>query len=78
MKVVVSKWNRKTLRLRDTNVCESWRFNSQGRRVRVLFADVNSPTFDDDLLYVFQRNVAKARREDKKLFGSADGPKSGQ
>jgi hypothetical protein len=75
MNVIVKKLNNKKLRLRDTNVRESWRYNSEGRRVRVLCADVNSPTFDDDLTYVFQRNIARARRENKKLFGSADGPK---
>ena len=29
-------------------------------------------TLDDDLLYVFRRNVAKARRENKRLLGVAD------
>jgi hypothetical protein len=38
--------------------------------------DTNSRTFDDDLDVVFKRNVAKARRENKKLFGSEDGPAS--
>jgi hypothetical protein len=66
----------KKLRLRDTHVRVSWRHKSDGRRVRVLCADMNSPMFDDDLTYVFQRNIARARRENKKLFGSADGPKS--
>lgn len=33
----------------------------------------NSPTFDDDLTYVYQANVIKARRENKRLFGSAEG-----
>jgi hypothetical protein len=47
---------------------------SDGTIARVLSLDANSPTFDDDLTYVFERNVARARRENKKLFGSADGP----
>ena len=47
--------------------------NSDGRFVRVLSLDANSATFDDDLTTVFSRNVAKARRENKKLFGSASG-----
>lgn len=45
----------------------------EGRAVRVLTLDANSPTFTDDLTVVFRRNVAKARRENKRLFGSADG-----
>jgi hypothetical protein len=35
--------------------------------------DAHSPTFDRDLQYVFAKNVAKARRENKRLLGSADG-----
>ena len=35
--------------------------------------DSNSATFDDDLTYDVRKNVAKARRENKKLLGSADG-----
>jgi hypothetical protein len=46
---------------------------SDGRARKVMSLDLNSTTFDDDLTYVFERNVAKARRENKKLLGSADG-----
>jgi hypothetical protein len=35
--------------------------------------DPHSPTFTDDLTRLFQRNIARARRENKKLFGSPDG-----
>jgi hypothetical protein len=45
----------------------------QGRTVRVLSLDANSATFADDLTLLFERNVAKARRENKRLLGSADG-----
>lgn len=34
--------------------------------------DGESKTFSDDLTYVFSRNVAKARRENKKVIGAAD------
>ena len=44
-----------------------------GVMVRVVPLDPHSPTFDDDLTLVFQRNIARARRENKKLFGSPDG-----
>jgi len=47
--------------------------DSEGRAVRVLALDANSATFSDDLTLVFRRNVAKARRENKKLFGSPSG-----
>jgi hypothetical protein len=47
--------------------------NSEGKLVRVLSVDANSATFIDDLTRVFERNVAKARLENVKLFGSPDG-----
>jgi hypothetical protein len=47
--------------------------NSQGKTVRVLSLDANSSTFIDDLTLVFEKNVAKARRENKKIVGSPDG-----
>jgi len=34
--------------------------------------DVNSPNFDDAYLYVIRSNVAKARRENKRILGVAD------
>jgi hypothetical protein len=40
------------------------------RTLRVL--DLKSPTFGADLLYVFGRNVAKARRDNKRVIGAAD------
>jgi hypothetical protein len=47
--------------------------DATGRTVRVLSLDANSATFSDDLTEVFARNVARARRENKRLFGSASG-----
>ena len=44
-----------------------------GRMVRVLSLDANSATFADDLTIVFERNVARARQENKKLFGAPSG-----
>ena len=40
------------------------------KTVRTL--DINSPHFDEAVLYVFRSNVAKARRENKKVLGVAD------
>lgn len=53
--------------------------NSEGKSVRVLSLDANSATFIDDLTTVFEKNVAKARLENVKLFGSPDGlpPRNG-
>jgi hypothetical protein len=34
--------------------------------------DAHSKSFDEDLQYVFSKNVAKARRENKRLTGSSD------
>jgi hypothetical protein len=49
-----------------------------GGRKTVRTLDANSASFDSDLHYVFSQNVAKARRENKRLFGSADiGPRKG-
>ena len=47
-----------------------------GQTVRVLSIDPHSPTFADDLTGIFQRNIAMARRENEKLFGSPDGPRA--
>ena len=43
-----------------------------GERTRILSVDANSPTFGSDLSIIFERNVAKARRANKKKFGSPD------
>lgn len=50
--------------------------NAEGKIVRVLSLDANSATFIDDLTTVFEKNVRKARLENVRLFGSADGSKS--
>ncbi len=50
--------------------------SSDGKVRRIMILDLTSATFDDDLTYIFERNVAKARRENKKLLGSADGTKA--
>jgi hypothetical protein len=47
--------------------------DSEGKSVRILSLDANSATFIDDLTIVFRKNVARARRENRRLLGSADG-----
>jgi hypothetical protein len=44
-----------------------------GRFMERFIIDSHSPTLGADLTFVFQRNVAKARRENMRLFGSPDG-----
>ena len=44
-----------------------------GKTETIIVLDGDSPTFADDLTYAFRRNVARARRENKRLFGSASG-----
>ena len=46
--------------------------NPEGKVVRIPTVDSNSAHFASDLRRLFQRNVAKARRENKKRFGSPD------
>jgi hypothetical protein len=45
---------------------------STGRYARVAVLDANTATFGTDLLKVFRENVAKAREENMRLFGSPD------
>lgn len=60
-------------KVRKGSVRQKMLRNSEGRSVRVLTLDANSATFSDDLTLVFRRNVARARRENKRLFGSPSG-----
>lgn len=43
-----------------------------GRFLTVRTLDGQSKTFASDLTYVFTKNVAKARRENKQVTGSSD------
>jgi hypothetical protein len=42
-----------------------------GRYVTVLKLDADSKTFTDELSYLFERNVAKARRQNRKISAAA-------
>jgi len=75
--VVIADLPKKKTHRRKGSVREKILRDAQGRSVRVMSIDANSATFSDDLTLVFRRNVAKARRENKKLFGSASGFRSG-
>ena len=47
--------------------------NLEGELVQVFSLDANSASFVDDLTTVFEKNVAKARLENRRHFGSPDG-----
>jgi len=49
---------------------------TNGEKVTIRAIDANSPTFGEDFLYVFTKNVEAARRENKRIFGSPDGAKA--
>lgn len=71
--VVVADLRRKRTGNKLGSVREKRLRTPDGKSVRVLSLDANSATFIDDLTTVFEKNVAKARNENKKLFGSPDG-----
>ena len=70
-RIVVKKLSGKGRRVRSSVVSKSVHKPS-GERTRILSVDANSPTFGNDLSIIFERNVAKARRANKKKFGSPD------
>lgn len=45
---------------------------ADGRYIKIPSIDANSASFSSDLTLVFQKNVAKRRRENKRKFGSPD------
>ena len=53
-------------------VTEQRVFGADGRLKTVYTIDSGSGTFGSDLGYAFKKNVAKARRENKKKFGITD------
>jgi hypothetical protein len=72
-KVVVAKLNGKPKGHRDTgSVAEKRVRDAEGQVKTLRTVDLGSPTFGADLQYVFGRNVAKARRDNKRLIGTAD------
>jgi hypothetical protein len=45
---------------------------SSGKYAQLTVLDANTETFGSDLLSVFRKNVAEARKENMRLFGSPD------
>lgn len=73
VKVVVKKLSANKRAHRGRAVSKTRVRDSSGKLVQVFTIDADSPTFDDDLTYAYKANVARARRENKKMFGSPDG-----
>ena len=74
-KVVVSKLKSKPASSsRDkTSVTEKRVRDAEGQKKTLLTLDSSSATFGHDLQYAFGKNVAKARRDNKRITGAADG-----
>jgi hypothetical protein len=62
-----AKGNRKRSSVTDKRVRDN---TGQVKVLRTL--DASSSSFGEDLRYVFSKNVAKARRENKRVTGVAD------
>jgi hypothetical protein len=58
---------------RESSLGKKRVMGADGRPKMVRTLDAHSRTFGDDLQMVFQENVRKARRANKRLLGSADG-----
>jgi hypothetical protein len=56
----------------STGVAEKRVRDTEGQVKTLRTLDARSQTFGDDLQYVFGRNVAKARRDNKRTIGTAD------
>jgi len=74
--VTIAEIKNPRARGRKTSIRRKTLRDSKGRAVQVLSLDANSTTLSDDLTLIFRRNVAKARKENKRLFGSATGFRS--
>lgn len=46
--------------------------DEDGRIKTIMTVDLNSETFGDDFRRVFQRNVTRARRENRETFGTSE------
>ena len=68
----VTLFRRKSKPSKPETVVEKRVRDNVGQVKTVLTLDVGSPTFGAELQYVFGKNVAKARRENKRIIGSAD------
>ncbi len=78
VRVVVGSLNSKQKgRSRSSSVLKKRVRRSDGDTKLMMTIDAGSLTFGRDFQDVFKRNVAKARRENKKVTGSNDGVPKG-
>jgi hypothetical protein len=71
-RIIVKKLGKSGSRHARSSVVSKTVHKPNGQRTKILSVDANSPTFGNDLSIIFERNVAKARRANKKKFGSPD------
>lgn len=71
-KVVIKDLQPKASKRTRRSVVEKTYADSEGRKRTVRKIDAKSKTFGGDLQFVFKKNVSAARRENKRLLGSAD------
>ena len=72
-KIVVTSLKSKTKGHRSAVSVTKKRVKDTGGHVKTLRTlDAGSRTFGDDLSYVFGKNVAKARRDNKRAIGTND------
>ncbi len=72
-KVVVASLRSKAKKTREFNaVIETRVRGATGQFKTLRTLDARSVTFGDDLKYVFSKNVAKARRDNKRTVGAND------
>lgn len=75
-KVVVKKLAKSTARqigARGAAISSKRVGDLHGGSTTLVTIDADSKTFANDLTYVFGKNVAKARRENKRITGALDG-----
>jgi hypothetical protein len=72
--VLKSKSRQKRVQPIKSSLVEKTLHRADGKRVRILSIDANSPTFGSDLETVFRLNVAKAKRENSKAAAGKAGP----
>jgi hypothetical protein len=73
-KVVYSSMKPHKLRRKGTSVTTKRVRSPEGRVTTIYQVDANSPTFGDDIGYVFAQNVKRARRANRLLTRSRNQP----
>jgi hypothetical protein len=73
-KVVYASMKPHKLRRKGTSVTTKRVRGPEGRMTTIYQVDANSPTFGDDIGYVFAQNVRRARRANRQLTRSRNDP----